>query len=509
MNIRYLLTACCIFLVMQGNVVMAEELVPAVPTAAQLSPQGGLIHVRQTLPLQKDSSGQAFCVFVLPAGAENFNLAPTSPVLRTQTEHVAIQNNGSGSHLATEIERRIAECEGQLASVKTSVALWENHPTTITFQDLTQQIASVQENLPALIQKRTQLEKELGSLKEQLGTIEKAPNLGQRVTAWLETGTKGAETTLEYTYTLQACGWQPWYVFDAQPGPQRGADAILVRLYANIWQFSGIDWENTKLALITQATGPREPANLPRWSVEAREQTKNRETAMPMMVAESAVQDTVGTKRAMQTVANADIQAHFAKFELEGKGLKEGRMSVCMATDTWKAPLVWLARPVRGNTGVWLMADCELPTNTTWPTGKATFYVEGQNAGDGSFHPSGHEVKLFFGADPRVTLDITGDVKNRGESGFIGKEKHWNWGWTYNLTNRHPYDVKVRIERPLPQIVNDKVTLKHNDTPEAVKDEKKHLMFWEVAVPANGNASVRHGIGLSAPADMPLYPVAP
>ena len=228
-----------------------------------------------------------------------------------------------------------------------------------------------------------------------------------------------------------------------------------------------------------------------------------------MMLAEEAPMPVAARPAVKAANVTINDKALYARFDLNAVGLREGRSRVRILADTWKAPLTWLARPVRGNTGVWLMADCTLPEGRIWPEGKATYYVEGHNAGEGVFRPEGRDVKLFFGADPRVSLVVDNDAKRRGESGFIGKEKHWNWTWTYTVTNRHPRAVNVRIERPLPQIVNDKVTVKHENSPEAVQDPKKHLLYWDVAVPANGQASVRHGLGISAPADMPLLPVAP
>lgn len=513
MNLIFQLAAIMLTLLLAGPALGAEALAPASPREVQLSPKNGLVFVQQTLPVHRDAAGQAYGEFVLPGGARDLHFAAGAPVWRTESTTIELANQGRMAQLASTLEKRIGEVEGRLAAIKTSMTLWENEPSTVTYQDLSQQIQNAQQILPGLVQEQAALTKELKNLKARLEAVEQPAPLGQKITVWLDGSTAAQNVTLDYSYVLEACGWQPLYFFEAQPGATRNEDGINVQLFADVWQFAGMDWDKAHIALVTQsATGAREPARLPRWVVEAREE-RTRERAVAegraMMLAEEAPMPVAARPAPKAANVTLNEKALYARFDLNAAGLREGRSRVRILGDTWKAPLTWLARPVRGNTGVWLMADCTLPEGKIWPEGKATYYVEGQDVGEGMFRPEGSDVKLFFGADPRVSLVVGNDTKRRGESGFIGKEKHWNWSWTYTLTNRHPKPVNVRIERPLPQIVNDKVTVKHENSPEAVQDTQKHLLYWDVAVPANGQASVRHGLAISAPADMPISPVAP
>lgn len=490
----------------------AEILSPATPESVQISPNGGLVFVKQDVLVQRDSAGQPFCELLLPGNASDMHFAPTAPVWRTDSMPVPVVNGGSMAKLATELKERIALTEGRLAAIRTSMSLWENKPSNVTYQDLNQQIQNAQQTIPMLVQERHRLEQELQMLKERLEETEQPAPLGQKITVWLDQSPAEKKISLEYNYVLDTCGWQALYHFEALPGASRAEDGIMAQLYADVWQFSGMDWDKAKISLVTQSSGAREPVSLPRWTVEAREQAPRERIAAEskvMMLAEPAPAVGGAQKVPRNATVKMEEQSLYARYDLLVAGLPEGRSRVRILSDKWKAPLTWLARPVRGNTGVWLMADCTLPEGKIWPVGKATFYVEGQNVGEGMFRPEGKEVKLFFGADPRVSLTVLNDTKRRGESGFIGKEKHWKWTWTYTLTNRHPKAVNVRIERPLPQIVNEQVRVKHENSPEAVQDPKKHLLYWDVAIPANGQADVRHGLVITAPADMPISPVAP
>ena len=177
--------------------------------------------------------------------------------------------------------------------------------------------------------------------------------------------------------------------------------------------------------------------------------------------------------------------------------------------ESWKAPLQWLARPSRGDSRVWLTAHCTLPSERVWPSGVAEYLMDGQNVGTGRFSPRGGEVDLFFGPDPRVQVQATEDTRKRGEEGFINKSRTWSWAWTYVVRNTRDKSVTVRLERPMPQTVDTTITVSHADVPEAARDEREHKLFWDVTVPASGQAEVHHALTITAPRDMNLSPVAP
>lgn len=69
--------------------------------------------------------------------------------------------------------------------------------------------------------------------------------------------------------------------------------------------------------------------------------------------------------------------------------------------------------------------------------------------------------------------------------------------------------MTVRLERPAPEIVDQGVSVRYDDTPPSKKDEKEHMLFWDVKVPADGKAEVRHSVTISSPTKLPLLPDAP
>lgn len=86
-----------------------------------------------------------------------------------------------------------------------------------------------------------------------------SPDLGQLVSVTLQKPVSGmSKLPVRYSYSLQSCGWQPMYSFDAQPD-QGDGNEIGVRLMAEVWQFTGMDWRNTKLTLASRGTGRASP----------------------------------------------------------------------------------------------------------------------------------------------------------------------------------------------------------------------------------------------------------
>ncbi len=77
------------------------------------------------------------------------------------------------------------------------------------------------------------------------------------------------------------------------------------------------------------------------------------------------------------------------------------------------------------------------------------------------------------------------------------------------MSNGHARPVTVRLERPAPVIVDEGVTVTYKDEPPAQKNEQEHMLFWNVEVPGNGKASVKHSVTISSPEKLPLFPDVP
>ncbi|MTJ93101.1 MAG: DUF4139 domain-containing protein [Desulfovibrio sp.] len=482
---------------------------PAAPRIARLTPSGGLLEVEQQAPVIT-SNGTSQVRVVLPAGAENLRMSVAGyTIVRWASLPQAIDQSGDLAKMREERQHAIMTLSGKLEAVKAQLALWKGEGAEGSFQDLTQREKRMGEVVPALNYEKADLERRLALLKQELQQLPPSGEMGQSVLVTLQKTVSSATLPVRYSYTLRNCGWRAAYSFDAQPDKGKG-DTTQVRFMAEVWQFSGMDWADTQLILVSRGQGPREPAPLPRWVIDSQPQPVAQplaKAAPRMMMAADAAMPEAAPAPAAPVVA--DTTGVYASWTLGEKGLPEGRSRLLVLESEWKTPLQWLARPSTGESRVWLMARPTLPDGQVWPDGQAEFSVDGQGVGTGQFHANGNDTTLYFGADPRVQVTATADVRQRGEKGFIGKSRTWTWGWTYTVRNTRDKAVTVRLERPMPMVVDQGVTVTYRDKPQAQQDAQEHLLFWNVDVAAGGKAEVKHELTLTSPVDIQLDPYAP
>ena len=478
---------------------------PANPQSVQLSPNGGLFMVQEDAAVTTEN-GMSVISLVLPAGAENLRLQiPGQTIARWTFTPQPLKHDGALSRLREKLRMEKEDIEKKLVTVTGRMDLWKENPKLETYKEKEQTDKMLQAILPALHEEHNALQQRQKLVNEELGQLEKSAALGKRVSVILHKAPAGGKVRVEYSYTLSHCGWRPVYSFSARTEGGGNKD-INVRLMAEVWQLTGIDWKNVRLSLVTRGMGPREPAALPRWTLDSNAKADSRKAASAHAFRGrgAGLQDTaVALEEAPSSAKEAPLEAAanapvtlasdglYASWDVSANGLEEGRSRLLIVEDNWQTPLQWLARPGRRDSRVWLVAKYTLPAGQVWPDGHAEFSVNGQSVGSGVFKPVKGEARLFFGEDPRVTLTATDDTRTRGESGFIDKRRHWRWAWTYTLTNRHGQPVTVRLERPAPVAVDERITVRHEDEPAARKEERNicssgKCRFRQTAPPASG-----------------------
>ena len=478
---------------------------PTPPASVLLSPSGALLEVAHTAPVLTEN-GRSVLQFVLPGGARDLDVRVPGQVLTSwSTSPLPLATGGALGKQRAELEHGVRALAGKLEAVKARLALWQGDTRGLSVQELAERDKRLSDTLPNLSYEKADLEYRLTLAQEALKQLPQAPDLGQLVSVVLQSPVSETALPVRYSYSLPNCGWRPVYTFEATPDAVRDAKTK-VRLLAEVWQYSGMDWSKARLTLANGAAGPREPAPLPRWVVEARPQPQ---PLAALRTGETLSFPVVGAAKADAAPVRHDAGGVYAVWTPKTPGLDQGKTRLLLAEDVWKTPLQWVARPTGGQGLVWLRAQATPPAGTAWPDGAAEFFMDGQRVGSGLFQPRGATTELFFGPDPRVSLRVTADSRGRGESGFVGKTRAWNWAWTYEIINARKQAVPVRLERPLPEIVDKDVRLNTKNTPQAKEEPAEHRLVWELEAPAGGKATVRHELTLSAPADMPLAPVAP
>lgn len=475
----------------------------AQPAKALITPGGARIEVVQTVKVG-EADGKPAVRFVIPANAGNLQLSiPGQTIARWSGSPVLLNDGGPFAGRRASIEKERIEVSGKLMTVNSRLHLWQAPPKSANAQEMENLQSAMQSEMPELVARQAELEQRLKLINEELSRMPNPSDLGERIQVILAGDVKpGTELTVNYSYTHDGCGWEPVYEFNAQTGVS--GSVIDVRMLAEIWQFTGINWQDTEITLATRGNGPREPAPLPEWIIDSAQPApspKPRAAAKTLALTAEAA----GVNRVAPVMPATD--SVYASWELSQKGLAQGRSRLEITSTAWKTPLLWLARPTVRSNEVWLTAKYTLPADQAWPAGLAEYSVNGQNIGSGEFRPDGDLATLFFGSDPRVSIKTVTNSIRRGDSGIINSSRSWTWSWTYTITNQRNEPIEVRVERPAPQIVDKTVTVAYKNEPKAIQEQ--HMLVWNVEVPAHGKKSIEHQITLTSPTKLPLLPDVP
>ncbi len=480
---------------------------PVSPESVIISPNGGVLTVSEKIRCEA-VNGQGVFSIVLPFEAQQVRISVENEVIVQQDESIApIRSLSAGARTYTTLFERKKTLQITVKVLEERLELWQTKPDTLTLTDLEAWDAKKKSNVTALLTELAQCQEELALLEKQLKELKAPSPLGRvlRVTIARDPGT--APVSVRYTYSLAACGWEAHYAFAI--APEQKKDVVEVRLMADIWQTSGFDWNNCSITLVSGTRGKLNPPRLAHWILEAK---KPRREDDDMVALESSAKMSINSESPQARSyarAAADTSGIYARWKLPAASLPEGRSTTLILADTWKEPLKWIARPNKNRGDVFITATHDIAPGEVWPDGEAVFSVSGQNTGKSLFSPKAGRVELFFGNDPRISLDVVEDRRKRGESGFFGRDQTWSWGWEYVLKNTHAIPVEVVIERPDPQPVQESIQVRFEETPKAEVDTKKHVRSWTVTVPAGGKEVVRHAITVKAPENLGLDPIVP
>ncbi len=253
------------------------------PKSVILSPNGGRLDFSHDAIIEK-INGVNTVRFAIPSAAANLQISiPGSVIERFSQEPANLDIKSDISALRAKLLEQKADMEGRLLAVKSRIALLQGIPESVTAQELNQMQQIMSETIPGLVREQAALEKKLAVVDQELQQIPSTSHVGQIVSVVLaNTHEDVKRARVNYSYMLHNCGWDAVYDFNARP-EEGSNDVIDVRLLAEIWQYSGMDWTDTEITLATRGTGPREPQPLPEWVIDSSPKPPQ-PRAVPMML---------------------------------------------------------------------------------------------------------------------------------------------------------------------------------------------------------------------------------
>jgi uncharacterized protein (TIGR02231 family) len=491
-----------LFLLLTALPAVAAEAVFGTPVQVLLSPRDAQITAEQDIAITAGQDGRAEARFLLPQGATDVSIAAQGRAVEDWSSATTYLD----SPVQAQHERRAAltkeltAVEGEILAIQARLELWKTgNAKELAFADLDKRDNKMRQIIPELHIKLHDLGERAEALKAERDSLPAVGKEAVLVAVSLSGPAKGT-VKLTYSYTAGQCGWRPLYRFTALPDK----DAVLAQLGAEIWQNSGQDWNNADITLVSHNTRQQAPANLFPWLLDNTDTRQRKEVAENKVMMMEVAAPAAPAQKPAPAIEMLDRGA-FASWQLGKRALREGASRLTIREAQWKAPIFWLARPAEGRE-TFISARCAVEDPRAWPNGSASYFLDGAAVGEGAFALDGNKANLFFGVDPRVTVEREMDARQSGKSGIIiGKRQSWEWNWTFKAFNGRSKPILLRVEDAQPQSGDKEITVTMNSKPE-YKLGEDHTLYWELTVPANQGMTISHAVTVAAPADMQVNP---
>ena len=465
------------------------------PSKALISPGGASLTGTAVLPVNRNGGAPSVSV-LLPDGAQSVVLGVRGhQIARVTRADGPFEATGRVSSEGRDIRARLAALNGRLAFLYARVRELVKTPDG--------------GNAEKLCQEREQLKLQISDLKALEKKYQDGSHTGLLVTAVLAGSVSEESVTVSCSYLLPGCSWKPVYSADCAPGKD-GKGTLSVRLEGVVRQFSGIDWTGCDITLVSKSAEAADLPPLRTWIIGDSGYGAPLRASMNLMAkADSDVSAPEEAAVGAAAPVRQDSQGSYVTWKPSMKGLQEGESRILLAEARWQEDLTWVARPLNADARVFLCAEHVLAPGEIWPRGEMDMSVDGVSVGRGDFSPRLGRVRFSFGPDPRVKLTAVTEPRKSGSDGIIAQKKVWEWAWTYTVRNDRETGVTVRVERPVPQSVSKDVVVEYTGkpVPQEEKDEKK--LVWTLSLKPHSEASVNHGVRVTAPKDTDISPVAP
>jgi uncharacterized protein (TIGR02231 family) len=490
----------------------------AVPREVTLFPKSARVtEVTRILP-QMTGQGSFKAVVNLPAQALSDSLTarldPNSPLkIEDQAwRQISRQDDARIAALRRQLQQTKMERIGivsAIQSLETQIQFWQSQAKAKakTAEETVGLAALIGKNIKKDLQEKLALEPELEKLDKKIRELQEEVIriAGQKETLWEVTlilsGSPVREADLTMTYTLNGCGWLPLYRMDARP--REGL--IRFNWDAEIWQSSGIDWNqvDTKLATL-QPHSALTPPDLPSWIIRPRPDVrlnKGRQKADAMAAAPMA--GAALYAEAQDAEPREARQTTYAVWTLGKKTIPAGsRQRMKIREEAWPADFLHLLRPSL-TPQAFLQASVKLPEGSEVPSGTATFLIDGAVLGQRPFSFAGQAGTFSFGIDPLVTAHSVLLSRKSGETGLIVDRQTQEWAWRLDIRNAGTSAIRVRLEEPMPQLRDERIKITFQLEPEA-NEKTPSEMIWRMEIPEGQKRSLFTTIRLEAPKDMDL-----
>lgn len=475
----------------------------ATPVAATLSPESAQVTEVSRLSVRMEGRGEGRAVLILPGPAkpESLKIFPAEdPELKISSlSWRALTDKGSAVNDAKRKQHRSLTAErnrlaAEIKGLEARIAFWQSQTKakTRSLNDAVNLSAAISRNTKKAWQEKMTLEEEREKLDQRIATLQaemKNPREAAKADWEVSLSLLGLKPEsrsifLRYSYTLSDCGWKPLYRLEANPGQER----VSFSWEAEVWQNSPHDWAGVELSLATHPEGtPTVPDKAPEWRIGV-EKTGARQ----------ASKKTEKTEAAGTPMRNP--VAPFFRF-LGTRSVPAGQKVVLpVESANWPAVFTRVLKPFSGRNAE-MRAVITLPSPVTIPENPALFLRDGVLLGRREFGFSGWEKSLLFGSCPDVQAEINMLSEPGNAPAFDANKQVWDWRWQTVVKNEGGKLLKVRVEEPVPQIRDRRITFAMTGEP-GYPEEKAEMGVRELELPPGAGRTLETFLHIAAPRDL-------
>jgi uncharacterized protein (TIGR02231 family) len=370
---------------------------------------------------------------------------------------------------------------------------------------------------------RRELARKLAAARDDLAKLQaKRSGTSARVAVELN-AERGGSLELAVSYLVQNAGWRP--VWDARLDPETGA--VELALLGDVSQRTGEDWTDARLAVSTAEPGRglSVPELEPRWLERARPvpmAVRSMRANAPVMSAapapmerrkaeadESVMADEVADLAPEQAEATMGLLAATwtapRRETVDGSGRSR---TVPLARHALRATVTRTAAP-RGDVTAFLTATLTNDTGVLFLPGLARISLGDEFVGRAPLTatPPGGELKLAFGADPRLELERKVVERRHETRGLLGGDQVWRYHVRTTVKNRYAAATTLTLLDLVPVSRDEaiKVKLLDGSTPATSEDpDRPGVKRWELKLGAKETRVVELLYEVRYPKDFPI-----
>jgi uncharacterized protein (TIGR02231 family) len=371
---------------------------------------------------------------------------------------------------------------------------------------------------------RRELARRLGAARAELEKLQ-AKRSGTSAEVAVElSAERGGALELAVSYLVQNAGWRP--VWDARLDPESGA--VELALLGEVSQRTGEDWTEARLALSTAEPGRglTVPELEPRWLERARPAPM----ARGAMRADSPVSVAAAPPPLERRKALAEVKSEqVVELELEPE---QAEASMGLLAATWTTPrretvdgagrsrTVPLARHAlkgtvtrtvspRGDPTAFLTATLVNDTGLPFLPGQARISLGEEFVGRAPLAatPPGGELKLAFGADPRLEVERRVVERRHETAGLLSGDHVWRYQVRTTIKNRYAAATTLTLLDLVPVSRDEaiKVKLLDGSTPATGEDpDRPGVRRWELKLGPKETRVVELRYEVRYPKDFPI-----